>query len=94
MDDAQENAPTASLVQAAVRVSQLEAELEAASDVTTAGASLVRARAILHHWVDTVTGVVATPGVGRLVLIHGNGSESRIASPELPMLLAEPISWD
>ena len=83
-----------SVSQAADRVSQLEAELEAASDVTTQGASLLRARALLHQWVDTVTGVVATPGVGRVVLIHANGRESRIASPELPGLLAEPVNWD
>ena len=89
MDDKQE-----SVAQAAGRVSQLEAELEAASDVTTAGPSLLRTREILHRWVDSVTGVVATPGVGRVVLIHADGRESRIASPVLPVLLAEPISWD
>jgi hypothetical protein len=43
--------------------------------------------------VDSVTAVVATPGVGRVVLIHDNGSESRIASPDLPMLLSVPVSW-
>ena len=53
-----------------------------------------RARAVLHAWVDSVTAVVATPGVGRVVLIHGNGTESRIASPELPMLLSVPVSFD
>lgn len=89
MDENQE-----SVAQAADRVNQLEAELEAASDVTTAGASLLRARALLHEWVDSVTGVVATPGVGRVVLIHANGRQSRIASPDLPVLLAAPISWD
>jgi hypothetical protein len=82
------------LANAADRISQLEAELEAASDVTSAGAALLRARELLHQWVDTVTAVVATPGVGRVVLIHANGGESRIASPELPMLLAEPVRWD
>jgi hypothetical protein len=82
------------IAQAADRISQLEAELEASSDVTTAGASLVRVREILHRWVDSVTGVVATPGVGRVVLIHADGRESRIASPDLPLLLAEPVNWD
>ena len=89
MDENQE-----SVAQAADRVNQLEAELEAASDVTTAGASLLRARALLHEWVDSVTGVVATPGVGRVVLIHADGRQSRIASPALPLMLAAPISWD
>jgi hypothetical protein len=82
------------VAKAADRVSQLEAELEASSDVTTAGAPLARAREILHRWVDSVTGVVATPGVGRVVLIHADGRESRIASPDLPLLLAEPVNWD
>lgn len=75
------------------RVTELEAELEASSDATTGGDALSRARTILHAWVDSVTAVVATPGVGRVVLIHDTGSESRIASPDLPMLLAVPVSW-
>jgi hypothetical protein len=48
---------------------------------------------VLHQWVDSVTAVVATPGVGRVVLIHENGRESRIASPDLPLLLSVPVSW-
>ena len=76
------------------RVTELESELEASSDATTGGDALARARAILHDWVDSVTAVVATPGVGRVVLIHRNGTESRIASPDLPMLLAVPVSFD
>jgi len=76
------------------RVTQLEAELESASNATTATDALERARAVLHRWVDSVSAVVATPGAGRVVLIHADGSESRIASPQLPMLLAEPVRWD
>ena len=79
--------------EAAERIGQLEAELEAASDASTQGESLARARAILHQWVDSVTGVVATPGVGRVVLLHANGRETRIASPDLPALLAAPVSF-
>ena len=94
MDDAQDNPPPASLAQAVDRVTQLEAELESSSDVTTSGDSLARARAELHSWVDSVTAVIATPGVGRVVLIHADDSETRIASPGLPMLLAEPVRWD
>ena len=93
MDDAQTTPPPASHAQAIDRVTQLEAELESASEATTSGEALARARAVLHRWVDSVTGVVATPGVGRVVLLHGDGSESRIASPQLPMLLAEPVRW-
>ena len=90
--DNQQNNPAAS--EAIDRVIQLEAELESASEATTAEAALARKRAILHAWVDTVTAVVATPGVGRVVLLHGNGNRTGIASAELPMLLAEPIRWE
>ena len=75
------------------RITELESELEASAEATIGGEALIRAREVLHRWVDTVTAVVATPGVGRVVLIHENGSESRIASPDLPMLLSAPVSW-
>jgi hypothetical protein len=78
---------------AADRITKLEAELEAASDATTSGDALARSRAILHAWVDSVIAVVATPGVGRVTLIHANGRESRIASPELPALLSAPVTF-
>lgn len=86
--------PASGIEQVVERVTELESELEASSDATTGGDALVRAREVLHRWVDSVTGVVATPGVGRVVLIHENGTESRIASPDLPMLLSVPVSWD
>ncbi len=89
MDDT----PKSAIAQVVDRVTELEAELEASSNATTEGDALSRARELLHTWVDSVTAVVATPGVGRVVLIHANGSESRIASPDLPMLLAVPVSW-
>ncbi|MDR2857420.1 MAG: hypothetical protein LBV50_06195 [Novosphingobium sp.] len=85
--------PASGVEQAVKRVTGLESELEASSDATTGGDALVRARELLHRWVDSVTAIVATPGVGRVVLIHENGAESRIASPDLPMLLAAPVSW-
>jgi len=81
------------VAEATDRVTQLEAELEAASDAATGGDELSRARVILHDWVDSVTAVVATPGVGRVVLIHANGRESRIASPDLPSLLSAPVKF-
>ena len=37
--------------------------------------------------------VVATPGVGRAVLTHTDGHESRIASPQLPTKLEVPVSF-
>lgn len=79
--------------EATSRIADLEAELEASGTTTRDAEALARVRAVLHQWVDTVSAVVATPGVGRVVLIHENGSESRIASPELPFLLAVPVTF-
>jgi hypothetical protein len=79
--------------EATARITDLEAELEASGTTTRDGEALARVRALLHEWVDTVTAVVATPGVGRVVLIHANGAESRIASPELPFRLAVPVTF-
>jgi hypothetical protein len=79
--------------EATARVIELEAELEASGNATTDDAALARAREILHAWVDTVVAVVATPGVGRAVLMHENGTESRISSPELPFKLAVPVTF-
>jgi hypothetical protein len=78
---------------AAARVIGLEAELENAANATTKGDDLARARSALHDWVDTVVGVVASPGVGRVSLIHGDGSESRITSPDLPYRLSKPVTF-
>ncbi len=76
------------------RANRLEAELEASSDTAIEGAALARAKAILHEWVDSVAAVVATPGVGRVVLIHEDGGESGISSPVLPIRLSPPVRWD
>lgn len=75
------------------RVIELEAELEASGSATTEEAALARAKEVLHAWVDSVTAVVATPGVGRATLIHKDGTESRIASPDLPFKLALPVNF-
>lgn len=79
--------------EATSRILELEAELEAAGDATTNEVALAELKDLLHGWVDTVTAVVATPGMGRVVLIHGNGRESRISSPDLPMLLSKPARF-
>ncbi len=78
---------------AAARIQELEAELESTGDATILEADLAAARAVLHGWVDSVVGLVSSPGVGRVTLIHANGRESKIASPDLPYLLAKPISF-
>lgn len=79
---------------AADRAARLEAELEASSDTALEGDAVQRARTILHQWVDSVTGVVATPGVGRVVLIHEDGRRSSISSADLPIRLSPPVRWD
>lgn len=76
------------------RVLDLEAELESAGDATTTGDELAFAKAELHKWIDGVVGVVSSPGVGRVVLIHGNGRTSKIASPDLPYLVTKPATFD
>lgn len=83
----------ARIEEAAARVVELEAELEASGTAATQGDKLAFARTALHAWVDTVVGVVASPGVGRVTLIHANGNETKIASPELPFLVTPPVTW-
>lgn len=85
--------PATQVTDAANRVVDLEAELEASGTAATEGDRLAFARAALRDWVDTVVAVVASPGVGRVTLIHANGSESKIASPELPYLVTPPVAW-
>jgi hypothetical protein len=86
-------ARTDAVAKAAARVLDLEAELESTGNAVTADAHLAVARAALHDWVDSVVGVVASPGVGRVTLIHANGRESKIASPDLPYLLVKPVTF-
>ncbi len=78
---------------AADRVLALEAELESSGSALTAADELTLARAALHDWVDTVVGVVSSPGMGRVTLIHANGNQSKIASPDLPFLLSRPATF-
>jgi hypothetical protein len=82
-----------SIDEAADRVIQLEAELESAGNAMTGADQLAASRATLHDWVETVVGVVASPGVGRVTLIHANGNQTSIASPELPFLLSRPVTF-
>lgn len=93
MSESEKTDGTDTIRHAANRVIDLEAELEASADATTEAEALIISREILHRWVDTVTGVVSTPGVGRVVLIHQNGRESRIASPDLPVMLSKPVKF-
>ena len=80
--------------QHAERIVALEAELESAGEVTGNAAELARQKAALHAWVETVVAVVASPGTGRVSLIHQDGSQSGISSATLPFQLSRPARFD
>jgi hypothetical protein len=84
------NDQKASIQAAAERVMELEEEVEASGQATVDGAALDRARAALHRWIDEVQGVVVSPGLGRVTLIHEGGRVSTIASPDLPFAMSAP----
>ena len=79
--------------EAAGRVIALEAELESAGEAALSGDQLALSQAALHCWVETVVGVVSSPGVGRVTLIHKDGTQSSISSPRLPFLLSRPAKF-
>ncbi|MEP7222852.1 MAG: hypothetical protein ABI673_09330 [Novosphingobium sp.] len=83
-----------SIKAAAARVLELEAELESAGEASLEDDAVGFARKQLHAWVDTVVGVVASPGMGRVTLIHANGKQSGVASADLPFLLSRPARFD
>jgi hypothetical protein len=75
------------------RALQLEEELEVSGTVTSDGNSLAYAKAALLKWVDSVVGVAAAPGSGRVTLIHANGLRSLISSSELPYQVTLPVNF-
>ncbi len=75
------------------RALELEAELEVSGTTSTGGDTLAFARAALQRWVDSVVGVAAAAGSGRVMLIHANGTRSTIASPDLAHLVTPPVKW-
>ena len=79
---------------AADRVIALEAELESAGEAALSGDQLALSKAALRDWVETVVGVVSSPGMGRVTLLHRDGTQSSIASPRLPFLLSRPARFD
>lgn len=78
---------------AAGRVIALEAELESAGEAALGDAQLEWSHAALHDWVKSVVGVVSSPGMGRVTLIHRDGTQSSISSPRLPFLLSRPARF-
>jgi hypothetical protein len=75
----------------AERVIDLAEEVEASGEASLDGAALQAARLALHQWIDGVIGVVVTPAFGRVTVIHPNGRESTISSPDLPYLMSAPV---
>lgn len=73
---------------------ELEAEREVSGTGTVDSQAVAVARAELHRWVDSVVGVVAIPGSGRVTLVHENGLRSHIQSPDLPYRLTPPVKFD
>lgn len=86
------NDETAKVQATADRVLELAAEVEASGDATVGGTALERARAALHTWIDGVKGVVVNPALGRVTVIHENGRESTITSPDLPFAMSAPVN--
>ena len=74
------------------RVIKLEEEVEAPGHALVHAQGLEAAKASLHKWVDAMTGVVITPGLGRVTLVHPNGRYSTINSPDLPFAMSAPIN--
>lgn len=72
------------------RVLDMAEELEASGDAMLEGSTLDLARAALHKWIDSMTGVVITPGLGRVTVIH-EGRTSTIASPDLPFAMSAAV---
>jgi len=70
------------------RIVELGKEVEAPGNAALDEASLVRARAVLHQWVDGVKGVVVNPAMGRVTVIDAHGSASSIASADLAFKLS------
>jgi hypothetical protein len=70
------------------RIVELGAELEAPGHAALGGDSMVRARAVLHQWIDDMKGIVVNPALGRVTVIHESGSASSIASSDLAFLMS------
>ena len=58
---------------------------------TVEGAALENARAALHKRIDGMTGVVISPALGRVTVIHCNGRKSAITA-DLPFLMSTPVA--
>lgn len=68
---------------AADRIVELGEELEAPGEAALDESSIEKAREVLHRWVDNMKGVVVNPALGRVTVIHENGTASSIGSADL-----------
>ena len=75
----------------AERVPELAEEVEASAEATLGGTALETARAALHKWIDGMKAVVVNPALGRVTVIHENGRQSTITSPDLPFIMSTPV---
>lgn len=73
---------------AAERIIELGKEVEAEGHAATDEPSLMRAREVLHQWVDGMQGIVVNPALGRVTVIRENGDASSIASADLAFQLS------
>ena len=83
--------PDNSLRAVADRVIELEEEVEASGVAAIDGSDLEWSRAALHKWIDEMIGVVVSPGLGRVTVIHPGGKRSSIASATLPYAMSKPV---
>lgn len=65
------------------RVIELGNELEAPGHAAFEDVSLMKARAVLHQWIDGMQGIVVNPALGRVTVILEDGTASSIASADL-----------
>ena len=86
--------PEHDIEQAIENLIELEAEREVSAVAATGGDELAFAKAALHEWIDSVIGVVAAAGSGRVTLIHASGKRSGIASSDLAYKVTPPIRWE
>ena len=83
--------PEETLRAVADRVIELEEEVEASGVASIDGSDLEWSRAALHKWVDEMIGVVVSPGLGRVTVIHPGGKRFSIASSTLPYAMSRPV---
>src|SRR3546814_11391414 len=71
------------ITESADGIVELDKELETAGHAALGAPTVVRAREVLHQWIDDMKGVVVNPALGRVTVIDQNGGSSSIASASL-----------